>query len=282
MKNLLLALALLGGAAALPACVTAGQGEVMRSEISELRTRLDAMDRRDKDYSEQVVRLRKVLDEATALLTRNSADLGAKVAKLETDLQAQSGRIEELRHQLEQLAKQQSDDKTERTSERTRIETRVTALADAQAKLGERLDKLAPPMPEDKDALFREAGERVKAGQREDGRRFYRAFVQRFAQDPRAPQALLAIGDSFTADNKSAQAAGEYQKVLDSYPKSPEAPDAMWKLAGSFVDLKFCSDARAILEDLVKRYPKSARAAESRERLRQLQKWARDREKCTS
>src|SRR5690349_3575838 len=58
-------------------CVTTKEGEKMQADIAGLRARLDEIDKRDKEYKEQVVRLRKVLDEATRLLTRNSADVGA-------------------------------------------------------------------------------------------------------------------------------------------------------------------------------------------------------------
>ena len=70
----------------------------MRADIDALKTRLDEIDKRDKEYKEQVLRLRKVLDEATALLTRNSADVGAKAAKAEQDIAALQGRIEKLSH----------------------------------------------------------------------------------------------------------------------------------------------------------------------------------------
>ena len=90
----LVALAAVALAAAAPACVTSGEGEKMNAEIAALRKRLDDIDKRDAEYKEQVARLRKVLDQATALLTRNSADVGAKVAKSEADIAALQGRIE--------------------------------------------------------------------------------------------------------------------------------------------------------------------------------------------
>ena len=52
-------------------------------------------------------------------------------------------------------------------------------------------------MPDDKDQLWVQAGQRLAAGQRDEGRRFYRTFIQRFPQDARAPQAYLVIGQSF-------------------------------------------------------------------------------------
>ena len=111
-------------------------------------------------------------------------------------------------------------------------------------------------MPDDKDQLWQQAGQRLASGQRDDGRRFYRVFIQRFPQDPRAPQAYLAIGMSFVQESKYPNAAAEFQKILDTYPRTPEVPEAMWQLSRAFVELHFCTDAaRSLLSDLIKRYP---------------------------
>ena len=246
----------------------------MRADIAALRGRLDEIDKRDADYKEQVVRLRKVLDQATALLTRNSADVGAKVAKTETDIDALQGRIDELAHAgdlRDQRDRQSNDD-------RTRLETRIAALEQTQTKI---VDKVAPSLPDDKDQLWAQAAARLAGGQRDDGRRFYRVFIQRFPDDPRAPQAYLAIGQSFVAENKYPNAAAEFQNVLaGKYSHSPEVPEAMWQLASAFTQLKFCTDARALLTDLLKRYPRSPRAADAKREIKQLTKMPKG--SCTS
>src|ERR1051325_6419384 len=144
-------------------CVTSGEGDKMHAEIKSLRERLDDIDKRDADYKEQVARLRKVLDQATALLTRNSADVGAKVSKSEADIESLQGRIEELSHAVEQHDRQNAD-------ERNRLETRVATLEQTQTKI---VDKVAPALPDDKDQLWNQAGLRLAGGQRDDGRRFY-------------------------------------------------------------------------------------------------------------
>jgi len=261
MRVGLLALALAAVAAA-PACVTSGEGEKMQADIADLRARLDEIDKRDQQYKEQVVRLRKVLDEATSLLTRNSADVGAKVAKSEQDIAALQGRLEEMAHAQEVQSRTAAD-------EQGRLETRVASLEQTESKI---VDKVAPTMPEDKDQLWQQAGQRLSGGQRDDGRRFYRAFIQRFPQDPRAPQANLAIGMSFVQESKYPNAAAEFQKVLDTYPKSPEVPEAMWQLSRAFVELHFCTDARSLLSDLMKRFPRSARAADAKSEIRSIAK----------
>ena len=79
-RRLVLGAVALLGLCAPSGCVTSTEGQKMQSDIAALRTRLDEIDKRDREYKEQVIRLRKVLDEATALLTRNSADVGAKAA----------------------------------------------------------------------------------------------------------------------------------------------------------------------------------------------------------
>jgi TolA-binding protein len=267
-----LALALALGALAAPqaGCVSSGEGEKMQADIKDLRARLDEIDKRDKEYKEQVVRLRKVLDEATSLLTRNSADVGAKVAKSEQDIAAIQGRLDEMSHAEEIQSRSLAD-------ENGRLETRLATLEQTESKI---VDKVAPTMPDDKDQLWVQAGQRLGSGQRDEGRRFYRVFAQRFPADPRAPQAYLAIGMSFVQEKKFANAVAEFNTVIEKFGSSPEVPEAMWQLARSFVELHFCSDARSLLGDLTKRYPKSARAADAKAELRSIAKLPKS--ACTS
>ena len=261
--------AFVGGAGG-PACMTTSEGEKMRADITSLKAKLDEIEKRDKDYKEQVVRLRTVLDQATKLLTRNSADVGAKAAKAEQDIAMLQGRIEELSHTMEQQNRQAVD-------ERNRLETRLAALEQTQNKI---VDKVAPTMPDDKEQLWQQAAQRLASGQRDDGRRFYRVFIQRFPQDPRAAQAYLAIGMSFVQEGKHPNAAAEFQKVLTVYPSAPEVPEAMWQLSLAFVQLHFCTDARALLGDLIKRYPKSPRANDAKAQLKTIAKLPKA--SCTS
>jgi tol-pal system protein YbgF len=251
-------------------CMTSSEGEAMQKDITDLKSRLDAIDKRDAEYKEQVIRLRKVLDEATALLTRNSADVGAKAAKNEADIAALSGRIEEVNHGIELQQRQAASD-------RMTFESRLAALEQTQNRIA---DKVALTVPDDKEQLWAQAATRLSSGQRDEARRFYRAFIQRFPQDPRAPQAYLVVGQSFAQESKFPNAAAEFQKVLDNYASSPEVPEAMWQLALTFTQLKFCTDARALLTDLVKRYPRSPRAVDAKAQVKQIARMPKS--ACTS
>src|SRR4029078_11531504 len=129
-----LVLAAFVGGAGGPACMTTGEGEKMRADITSLKTKLDEIEKRDKEYKEQVVRLRTVLDQATKLLTRNSAEVGAKAAKAEQDIAVLQGRIEELTHAIETNNRQSVD-------ERNRLETRLAAPGQRQHTDGRQDDR---------------------------------------------------------------------------------------------------------------------------------------------
>jgi TolA-binding protein len=260
------ALALLG--VSLAGCVTSGEGDRMKQDIAQLRQRLDTMEVRDRDINQKVAQLRTVLDEATALLGRNSADLGARVAKSETDIAAMTGKVEEAKYLVGELQKQ--------------VNSASATLGTLQQNQQRIVDRVAPTMPEDKEALWKEAQRRLREGQRDDARRFLRSFIQRFPDDPRAPQGLLQVGISFVQELKHSNAVAEFSNLIQRFPRSPEVPEAMWQLAESFVVLKFCGDAKAMYQDLGKRYPKSPRAPQVKERLHNLQKIAHDKNQCTS
>ena len=251
-------------------CVTSAEGHAMKAETTRLKERLDAMDKRYTEANQAMDRIRQVLDEATALLARNSADLGAQVERQGQDVNLAKGKLEELRYLIEQMQKHATD---------VRIEERLALLEQGQQKI---VDKVSPTMPEDKDALWAESVARMTEGNRTEGRRFLREFLKRFPQDPKAADAYLRIGKSFAEESKHTQAASEYQKILDSYPKSPHIPEAMYQLGTSFVELKFCGDAEAIFMDLQKRFKRSPRAADARAQVKAIKAFAKDKTRCTS
>lgn len=255
--------------------VSSSQGDLMRQDIEALRGRVESMEKRDQDINAKVIQLRRILDEATALLGRNSADLGAKVSRNESDIALVIGRIEEAKFLMAELQKQVAEVQGKMAS----LETTTQKVTETQQRI---VDKVAPNLPDDKETLWKEAQTRLTNGQREEARRFLRAFIQRFPDDSRTPSAQLQVGISFVQEMKYSNAVGEFSTLIQRFPKSPDVPEAMYQLAESFVVLKFCGDAKATFQDLVKRYPRSPRAVKAKDRLRYLQRIGRDKNLCTS
>jgi TolA-binding protein len=263
-------LAALLTAAAGAGCMTSFEERRLHADLNEIGARLDGVDRRDQMYKQQVAELNGVLEKASLLLDANSNDVASKTAKAEKDIAA-------LRALADGLAQSVAQRSRQRTDELGRLAKRMAVVERSQAEI---VDRVAPTLPEDKEQLWKQAGERLASGQRDQGRRFYRSFIERFPQDPRAAQARLALGISFAQEGRFSTAAAELQQLLDTFPSSPEVPEAMQQLSLAFVHLHFCSDARALLRDLVKRYPRSSPAAEAHKELKAVGHLPR--EACTS
>lgn len=245
-----------------PGCMTTIQGRKVRTELAAVDARLDDIDKLDRDHKDQVAELRRVLDQATTLLTANTNDVGAKEAKAETDLSVLQERVARLGQALDQQSGRAAEDES-------RFEARVAALQRSEARI---TDRIAPLLPDNKEQLWKQASERLTSGERDDGRRLYRAFIQRFPQDPRASQACLAVGLSYVQEKRFPNAVAELQGLLDKYSSSPEVPEAMWQLSQAFEQMKFCTDARSLLRDLVRRYPTSPVVGDAQKELKAVQR----------
>jgi tol-pal system protein YbgF len=255
------------------AFVTKEEGRELKAQIEEVRN-LSAKNEVKaaelaKELDEQLKRLRGVVDEATKVVTRNSADVGLQVQKLTTDLGQIQGRIDDLQHAEDALTKQFQD---YRAASDTKLEQLTNAATVAKN----------PPMPETPDALFAEADKRLAAQQWTDARRLYEAFVNRNPNDPRSARAQYDIGEAYSGEKRYANAIGAYTKVVDNFPKSDVVPDAMYKNGLAFYALKYCGDAKVYFQELLKRYPRTSWKKDAAEQLHKLTRDQKNKAVCAS
>jgi tol-pal system protein YbgF len=222
-----------------------------------------------QQLDEQLKRLRTVVDEATKVVTRNSADVGLQVQKQQTDLAQLTGRIDDLQHAQDALTKQFQD-------YRAASDTKLEQLTNAETVAKN------PPMPDNPDALYAEASKRLQASQWQDARRLFEAFVNRYPSDKRAARAQYSIGEAYAGEKRYANAIGAYTKVVDNFPKSDVVPDAMYKNGIAFYALKYCGDAKVYFQELLKRYPRTQWKKEANQELRRLKKDQRNKAICSS
>lgn len=255
------------------AFVTKEEGRELKQQIDDVKTLSAKNELRAaelaKELDEQLKRLRSVVDEATKVVTRNSADVGLQVQKLQTDLAQLTGRIDDLQHAQDALTKQFQD---YRAASDTKLEQLVNASTAAKN----------PPMPETPDALYAEADKRLTAAQWQEARRLFEAFVNRYPNDPRAARAQYNIGESFVGEKRLANAIGAYTKVVDNFPKSDAVPDAMYKNGLNFYALKYCGDAKVYFQELLKRYPRTSWKKEAGEQLKKLGRDQKNKAVCSS
>ena len=251
-------------------CMTTSAGNEMRltleKRIADLRAEAEE---RDKSVEAKLEELSQGLERARALLTRDSADVGAQVQVQQQKMAELEGKIDEMTHNLTDMIEQ---------------------TARARAELDDKLGKLSKPtgeasidpgqIPTDKAAHFTAAYDAYKAGDQDKARALFKEYVTRYATDTKAGDAQYWIGATYLVQNKPATALGEYRKVIALYPKSPAVDTALYGMADAFYRLHACTDAKGALDALSKRKP--AKALD--DRLKQLGRVIKDAPKgyCTS
>jgi tol-pal system protein YbgF len=258
------------------AFVTKEDGEAMQKEIAALKAKSSNLGQQAADLQKAtdaaqaaLKNMQKIVDDATKVATRNSADVGLTVQKLQADLAVLTGRVDDINTTVGALGKSFND---YRASSDTKIEQMVNATTTAKA----------PPIPETADGAFAEAKKRFDAKQWGDARRVLDAFINRYATDTRAPSAQFMIGDSYLKETKYANAINAFLKVIEGYPKAEVVPDAMYEAGEAFYSLKYCGDARVYFQELLKRYPKTEWKKDATQKLKDLQRDMKNKSACQS
>jgi TolA-binding protein len=245
-------------------CYSQSDGEALRRDLDGLKKELAKVSARTEEGQ---VKLQKVMEQATGLLTRNSADLGVQVERMQAKVDKLSGEMEARQKKVEDLTQK---------------------LADFQAKVDVKLEGLSseshqnknPPTPGDKEDLFKQAQAKYLAGDHQEARRLLRHFVTRFASDSKVDRAQLMLGDSYYAEQKFAPAIVEYRKIVEQFQQSAVVPDALGKIGMAFYQLKFCRDAEPFFGQLTKKYPKHPQAAQAKKVLALIKRYRKSREVC--
>ncbi|MCC6874419.1 MAG: tetratricopeptide repeat protein [Sandaracinaceae bacterium] len=268
-------LALAGSSLSLAACWTSqstGDDLVRRvtaleSGASQQRAELEA---EVQTAQTKVGELEKVLEQATRVVTRASADTGAQVETLQQQVQALEGQLAELRNEVSrqqsQLAEQQAD-----------MERQLKKIA-SRVGIEPTLDP--SQIPADADAHWTAAQQAYDGRDWGRARALYRAFVERHREEPRADDAQYRIGMTFMEEQRPATALGELRRVIADFPRGDAVDDALLAMGDAFYALHACTDARAALDTLVRTQPSSPLINAAREKLRVIQRAPRG--YCTS
>lgn len=246
---------------------SAKEGRAMRADIDAIQQRLA----RDIEESrKERKKLQKVMEQATALLTRNSADVGAQVERIQAKVDRLGGKLEEWGKKVNDLNQQFTEFKA-------KVQVKIEGLADAGASSAS-----ADTIPDDKDELYELARATLNKGDHKQGRQLMRRFLSRFPTDPRAAWAQLKLGNSYFAEQKFAPAIVEYKKVLEQHKGSKAVPDAFYKIGMAFYQLKFCRDAALFLKQLLRKHRRHSQAARARKVLKLIKRYRRNPKFCRS
>ena len=229
----------------------------MQSDITAQEQRLTAL---EQDLETRRQELDAALAEASGVLRRNSADQGVQIEELQARQDELDGRIAEMRHEIELLARQD---------------------AEASAALSARLDQVAraagmdvaleeSEVPSSKIAHFKAAESALQVGKHSEARALYREYLRRYPDDSKADEAQYALGLSYLRQGQPAAALGEFKKVLANYRSGDTVDDTLMQMSEAFLQVRDCKDAKTALEALLKNHQKSPLASEAKQKLGEI------------
>jgi len=271
---LLLSPALLGGCFMY---ATREDFQIAQKDIADLNERFKKQEERhaadlakiNADTAAQMATLKDLTEQATQVVTRNSANLGQDVDLLKQQLAVITGRVDVNENTLTGLSKSFNDFRSVADAEVEKLKMQSGSAA-------------SPPVPESPDGLFAEARKHYDAKEYPEAHRLLDAFINRYPKDARAAQALYLQGDSYFLERKYPAAINTFGKVIDLFPKSEVAPDAMYKNGQAFYALKYCGDARIYFQELLRRYPKTEWKKDANEQIKRIQRDLKNHDLCTS
>lgn len=250
----------------LGACFSASEGDALRRRVQELEhgqeQQQTSLSAELANAQTKVSQLEEVLDRATKLVTRASADTGAQVEQLQQQVMALEGQLAELRNEVQRQQTQASE-------QQDAMERQLKQLA-RHTGLDSSIDE--SEIPAGADEHWTVAQQAFEAHQWARARALYRAFMERHRDDPRVDDAQFKIGATYLGEERPATALGELRTVITDHPRGDVADDALFAMANAFYALHACTDARSSLEALIRTYPRSELVRTARTRLREIQR----------
>jgi len=238
--------------AGLGACATNGDVERLSSRLDKLE---DERNRSKTEDEARLERLKTMLDEAEQSLREAGADMAIRLERIEQDFPKVKGTSESLDFRLKAVDRDLSVIKKE--------------LAD---RLGSTAVYLPSDLPKDADGVWRMAEERAKAEKVPEAKAIFELFEASYPDDPRAPQALVRIGQLLESTGDLDGGIKAYQAVYERHPKAPEASKSVSRVAEIFVLKGECARAKTIFDFVAKEYKGTPEATTAKERSKAMAK----------
>ncbi len=245
---------------------TKHEGKTLRSDVNRIDK---VVQNQEAALGTSVGKLKQTLDEASKLLARNSADLGAQFDELEQESSRLTGLVMEAKRYTDEVYSQSQ-----------RLEKRMEVL---EARLAELEGRTVAPSPSQSPAaLYKEGMTAFKANDYSKARELFRKLVIKYPGHERADDAQYKRGEAYFVQADFKSAVQEYQAVFDKFKTSSLADDALFRAGEAAEKLKWCTDARAYFGLLRQRYPKSSMVKKAKKHDASLKKNAKNSKFCQS
>ena len=254
LRRLAVALTLL--AAAVSARAGLFDDEEARKAILELRTRLTALEDAGKARATELAASNAALTEQLAALRRSLLDLNNQIEAMRGDIAKLRGSDEQMLRDLAEVQRRQKD--VGQT-----LDDRLRKLEPVKVSIDGR-DVLVDP--EEKRA-YEDAIAAIRGGEFDKSVTMLASFQRRYPASAYADSARFWLGNALYGKRDYKEAVAAFRAFVASAPENPRAPEALLALANSQAEMKDAKGARKTIEELLKTYPQSEAAHAGKERL---------------
>jgi tol-pal system protein YbgF len=247
---------------------TKSEGESLRKDVNSLQGRLDV---KQKQLDDQIAQLKSATDDATKILKRNNADIGADVDQLRADVRTANGLVSAINNNINDLKNSFDKFKKDQETRMEALETRV-----AQIESGKPSANSSP------DDLWRLGSQAFEAQRYNDAQDIFKRLVQTYPTHAKAADAQYFRGQCYTNMKDYDHAIGAYQQLVEKYPDSSLADDGLYFASLAAQELKNCTEARTYLGLIKSKYPKSNVLKQANDLDATIKKDLKNKTKCSS
>ena len=243
---------------------TKHEGETLRRDVNRID---EVVTKQETSLGGSVQKLKSTLEQASTLLARNSADLGAQFDELENENARLTGLVMEAKRYANQVF-------TDMQAFEKRIETLEERLAAVEGKA------FTPPKSQSPEELYSLGMTAFRANDYNKARELFRKLVIKYPGHAKADDAQFNRGQAYFVQKDYKSALEEFQAVFDKFPQSAPADDAIFRAGESAQKLKWCTDARAYYGLLRQKFPKSDMVGKAKKKGAYLKKNAKKASVC--
>ena len=268
-------------------------GCALQRDIVILEDRLITLEQQNQHLQSQNEKMQKQIQMELESYNKSSqtsetklrsqyAGMNANLDSVQTELQAMSGRIDEIDYAVKR-----------KIGDVDASAKRLDELSLAVAKLDQRMNQIeqylnfekngkppageagnaAAPKQESADSdkqLYDNAKKAYDNGQLDSARQGFAQLIKSYPKSANADNAQFWIGETYYREKWYEKAILEYQTVIEKYPKGNKVPAAMLKQGMAFLKLGDKSNARLIFKELAKKYPSTNEARIANQKLKEF------------
>lgn len=236
------------------ACATKGDVRDLQNDIRELHQQQQAL-------LQELQREQRAQRDSMQALARTVQDGRAETSRRMTNLEDHLLRVQELTG----LSQQQL------ANLRAELERERSQMAFGPPSSG--FDPAADMIEGGEGAmeLYDAAVTQFRRGAYSSARMGFRELLERFANDPLAPEARYYLADILVQENEPEEAIEQFLEIPEYHPDADRVPDALYRVAMLHQNLGNDDDAIQYLERLINTWPDSGAAELAREELEALQ-----------